>query len=336
MVYYPEKASGMPEYQRYQYQAAMRSGDNHLGASLARVRCAFIQFGAENIGGDGTLTSQKLRAINSPLYLLRATVYSIQTLVGDAFILYRLYLVWNGNGFLFYPLVMTFLGSFATAVGSLQDMARWHHDTVLKPIFEPQQEAWVISFLVLTLFTNTCATALIAGRIWWVPLRTTQMTIPGAQCDMTPTRVAIMESGAIYSISLIVLMGLYLKGSYAQNVVFDAMPQVIGIVFSLVIVRVALGVGRAYSIKSQSAQIQQLNLSVNGMLESQKGTLMTNPMESWHSRSTQMFKEGGEKEFIACEVEVIQSSDTDSMGGDSGQTNSDHGHALVLVDRYIA
>lgn len=38
------------------------------------------------MGGDGALTSQKLRAINSPLYLLRATVYSIQTLVGDAFI----------------------------------------------------------------------------------------------------------------------------------------------------------------------------------------------------------------------------------------------------------
>ncbi|KAF5319532.1 hypothetical protein D9619_008334 [Psilocybe cf. subviscida] len=324
----------------------------HLGTSLARLLCAFIETGVERNDGI-TLDYQKLIDVNTPANILRIVVYEIQTLVGDAFIIYRLHLVWNGNKFLLYPLVLASIASLVAAVGSVQAVARSHTESTSKPILGLNQGAWVVLFFALTVFTNISASgssafiiskedaederpprlALIAGRIWWVPLNVTQMTMPGAQCDWGHTRLAILESGALYGISLIVLMALYIKGLYPQNVVLDAMPQVIGIAFSLIIARVVLGVSRANAIKSQSAQIQQLNLSVKNMLESQKSTLKTQGMESWHSGSTQMFKEGRENEFIACEVEVIQSNDTESVGGESGQIYSDRSHALMGADR---
>ena len=51
----------------------------------------------------------------------------------------------------------------------------------------------------------------------------------------------IIESGMIYSACLIILLSLYLSGSFAQYIVLDGVTQVIGIVFSLIIVRVGLG-----------------------------------------------------------------------------------------------
>lgn len=71
----------------------------------------------------------------------------------------------------------------------------------------------------------TSPVALIAGRIWWVPLRVTQ--IQGSNGNLGRTPIAIMESGAIYSISLIILMVLYVRHTYAQNIVLDSMIQII-------------------------------------------------------------------------------------------------------------
>jgi hypothetical protein len=66
---------------------------------------------------------------------------------------------------------------------------------------------------------------LIAGRIWWVPLKVTR--IQGSNGNLGPTPIAIMESGAICTISLIILMVLYVNHTYAQNIVLDSMIQII-------------------------------------------------------------------------------------------------------------
>lgn len=42
-----------------------------------------------------------------------------------------------------------------------------------------------------------------------------------------PAAVVIIESGAIYSFCLILLLSLYLSGSYAQYILLDAVTQVV-------------------------------------------------------------------------------------------------------------
>lgn len=220
-----------------------------------------------------------------------------------------------------------------------------------------KQGGWVISFFALTLLINASATgkvsfkrnrndltlsvALIAGRIWWVPLRVTQ--IQGENGNLGPTSIAIMESGAIYSISLITLMVLYVKHTYAQNIVLDSMIQIIvrsifgnlvnamvrltihqGIAFSLVIVRVALGLARAGAIKPQSMQIQQLNMSMKSMVERQNAKAR-NPEGLWKSGDSPMVMDVGKDDFITCAVEVVQARDmdADSATVDSSSERSD-------------
>jgi hypothetical protein len=114
--------------------------------------------------------------------------------------------------------------------------------------------------------------ALIAGRIVWL-----QRGIDnhygfggGRRSNFGPTLTVIVESGAIYSICLTVVIALYyLYGLTEQNVAVRAMPQVMvsiflksggtvlaysfgqGIIFSFIIVRVASRVS-SESIESHS------------------------------------------------------------------------------------
>ncbi|KAF9005456.1 hypothetical protein BDQ17DRAFT_1303828 [Cyathus striatus] len=203
----------------------------HIGVDLRRMLDAFLNF-ADTKGGPIGYLSQ----VDVPIYVLKSTAYAMQTLVGDAFILYRLYLVWNGDKRVVLPILVCFIASIGVGIGALQAFARAAPD---EPVFITQLQDWIVSFFSLTLFTNFSSTSLIAMRIWWNH-RKMSGVVSGR--SLVPAAVVIIESGAIYSACLVILLSLYLSGSFAQYIVLDAVTQVIGVVFSLVIVRVALGI----------------------------------------------------------------------------------------------
>lgn len=68
----------------------------------------------------------------------------------------------------------------------------------------------------------------IASRIWWVSRRINRMTsTTGRSSTLGRAGSIIIESGAMYSSCLVLLIALYLCGSYAQFVVLNAMTQVV-------------------------------------------------------------------------------------------------------------
>jgi len=179
----------------------------------------------------------------------------MQTLVGDAFIIYRLNLVWNGNRLVVYPILTCFIGSIGVAIGALQEVGRASLDT---SVFMTSVSHWLVSIFTLTLFTNLSSTTLIAFRIWWTHRKIKDLAVVRSGQGILPAMVIIIESGSIYSACLVILLSLYLLGSYAQYIVLDAVTQIIGVVFSLVIVRVALGI----SSESTSNQIKMTTFRV--------------------------------------------------------------------------
>ncbi|KAF9228998.1 hypothetical protein BS17DRAFT_772871 [Gyrodon lividus] len=198
----------------------------HVAADIQRLLEGFIYNPDPNA---------YLSQVNTPLYSLKSTAYAAQTLVGDGFVLYRLYLVWNGDKRVVLPIAICFVASIGVGIGALQGFAR---ASPTAPIFITELHDWVVSFFSLTLFTNLSCTSLIASRILWVNRRT-NIAVSGR--NVVTAAVVIIESGAIYSCCLIILLSLYLSNSFAQYIMLDAVTQVIGVVFSLIIVRVGLG-----------------------------------------------------------------------------------------------
>ncbi|KAJ7078381.1 hypothetical protein C8R43DRAFT_353872 [Mycena crocata] len=197
----------------------------HVGTDFRRTMDAFLH-------------GKSLAAVNTPIYVLKSTAYAMQTLVGDGFMLFRVYLVWNADKRVCLPILVCFIASIGTVIGALQGFARV---SASDPVFVSELHNWIVSFFSLTLFTNFSCTALIAVRIWYI---NRQVTKAGAVWGrrLGQSIIIIVESGAIYSACLIILLSLYLSGSYAQYILLDAVVQVVGVVFSLVIVRVGLGV----------------------------------------------------------------------------------------------
>lgn len=199
----------------------------HLVCDLARVLDAFLRHTGSS--------ADYLIAVNNKLYILKTASYFIQTLVGDGFIIYRLYWVWQRDKRIVSPFLVCFLASFGVGIALLYVFS---HATPTEQVFK--LERFVISFFVLTLFTNLCCTCLIASRIWWKTRQITKTVTVRGRTAMS-AMVVIVESGAIYSTCLVILLILYEIDSYAQYFFLDALNHIIGIVFSMIIVRIGLG-----------------------------------------------------------------------------------------------
>ncbi|KAF5312087.1 hypothetical protein D9619_003864 [Psilocybe cf. subviscida] len=149
-----------------------------------------------------------------------------------------------------YYLVITFLGSVVTAIGSLHQDAVSNENQSAR--YSPRQEVWDSAFPPLTLFTNGYATALIAARIWYFRRRERAPLNYTVSLSLGRTAAIVIESGAIYSATLIPFIALYQVKNNGGDILFNCIPQVIGIVFSLIVVRVAAGVSHGGLLRKQN------------------------------------------------------------------------------------
>ncbi|RDB26826.1 hypothetical protein Hypma_005347 [Hypsizygus marmoreus] len=183
-----------------------------------------------------------------------STIYVAQTLLGDSVVLLRCYLVWGSRlAVVAFPFLLL-LGSTVTGIGILYSFARVVPQA---EIFVVELSQWIVAFFSMTLATNIIctgtppasfpgslaipklATALVAYRIWSI----NRTSISFSEHSLRPIMLLVIESGAIYSATLTALLILYKTESWFQYVLLDAVsPIVVRLVFSMVIVRIGLGI----------------------------------------------------------------------------------------------
>ncbi|KAM5538492.1 hypothetical protein V8D89_007825 [Ganoderma adspersum] len=202
----------------------------HVATNFSRIILAFIVH-ANDVGGPAAFFNQ----LSNFTQLFGSTLYVIQTLLGDAMVLYRCYLVWEKKLFIIgFPFVLL-LGSTATGVGIL-----YSFDKVVPQasIFVVQLNHWITAFFSMTFATNVICTALVAYRIWMI----NRSHLAFRHRKLRPIMLLIVESGAVYSATLLALLILYNVDSWFQYVVLDAVSPTVGIVFSVIMLRIATGV----------------------------------------------------------------------------------------------
>ncbi|KLO12060.1 hypothetical protein SCHPADRAFT_441469 [Schizopora paradoxa] len=197
----------------------------HLATDMQRILNAFIRHRDDPVA--------YLNSVSDPLYVLKSAFYVMQTLLGDGFVIYRLYIIWGCNKWMVVFPLTCLLGSCVIGIHIVVQMATLSPTT---PVFELKN--WISSFFSLTLFTNFICTALIAFKIWWIG-RSAGQWLKNERASSA--LIMVVESGAIYSASLITLLATYLSGSWSQYILLDGVVQIIGVVFTLIIARIALG-----------------------------------------------------------------------------------------------
>jgi len=200
-----------------------------LGISFARVDDAFIILRNEPGGpiADLTLLSQWKE-------VTRTALTCSYFVLADAVLIYRCWIVWGKNIWIVvFPMVL-FLASATVDVFMVVTMATLDAGD---SIFVTALGDWITAVISLTLAQNIIVTSLIVFRIWKINMSTAS----SAAGSLRPIVSIILESGVIYCASLFIFLMTYVAGSNSQYIMVDCINPMIGITFTLLIVRVGLG-----------------------------------------------------------------------------------------------
>ncbi|KAF9530720.1 hypothetical protein CPB83DRAFT_868422 [Crepidotus variabilis] len=201
---------------------------------------AFIYFNGNPID-DFDQTSYWLNVVSMGCYVA-------QTFVGDAVLLFRCWIVY-GRKWLFIAFPMT-LWLATTACGVMTIYVESTMDTAGKLLNSKSLEPFITSMLCLTLVTNILTTsfglALIVLRIWGIRRNLTGTYTPNS--PLTNLLIVLIESGLMYTLSILILFGLYMASNNGQYGVSNA-----GITFNLIIT----SVDRKESESYNTSTIQQ-------------------------------------------------------------------------------
>ncbi|KAJ7319347.1 hypothetical protein DFH08DRAFT_390918 [Mycena albidolilacea] len=170
--------------------------------------------------------------INIPydqLFYADNMIYVANSGIADGLFIYRCYIIWNRNIYVvILPIIML----------------------VITVVFGVDQALPLAPFFGITLATTVLVAALTAGRIWWIGRQTRAHLKPDVQRRYSNSISVIVESGVIYSVGLLayLILGAIPSTLVAQDPTVDMLAQLVGIVPTLVIVRVGLGL----SLQSES------------------------------------------------------------------------------------
>lgn len=184
----------------------------------------------------GTTPGSVYGAARSPKNVAKTALYVAQTLVGDMTMVYRLFIVWNRSWTVIILPTLTTAGLLAAGVNVVVSFAR---QTPGVDIFTSASGHWIITVFAMTLATNLIVTSLIAYRIWSI----NRMVQGVTRTSIMPIINIILESAGLYTAFLVMTHMAYLAKAPFQFIALDASSPAIGIAFSLIIVRVGLGLG---------------------------------------------------------------------------------------------
>ncbi|EJU05428.1 hypothetical protein DACRYDRAFT_19931 [Dacryopinax primogenitus] len=103
-------------------------------------------------------------------------------------------------------------------------------------IFDPAVKPWIVSSLAISVGQNVIVTSLIVYKILSVNRRATGKS----HGTLGKTAQMLVESGALYVVTVFVYLMTYVANNNAQFFMIDILNPVIGITFSLLVVRVAI------------------------------------------------------------------------------------------------
>ncbi|KAJ8594654.1 hypothetical protein M405DRAFT_850039 [Rhizopogon salebrosus TDB-379] len=204
----------------------------HLIINFVQALEAFI-FQAHTVGADAYYSN-----LSSPLELAKMAFYITQTILADSVILWRCYVLYNKSLSIAIPGCVVLLTNGAIGCYVVWTLSGIHSGSLGSATW------WISSFYTLTMtISNTC-TILIAWRIY-----RTRRFLPGGIARLLPIFIVIVESGALYTLSILVLLVTLLNGSNRQYVVPYAVVPIVGIAFCLIILQVHFHVGDKHPIE---------------------------------------------------------------------------------------
>jgi len=201
----------------------------HLVIHIVRVMEGLILNGNSYPGGPNAWFANAAQWT----FVWENYVYVAQSLVGDMVVIYRCYMVWQSKLIIILPLLL-WCAAFVTGFAGVHAAS-----VATEGVFNGSLAKWITAFWVMALSTNVLTTALLAFRIWWVD-RQSRRFRGHQKSHLLPILRIILDSGVIYSLTLLAGLICFVTETNGQYVTLDMVPPIISLTFYMVIVRTGL------------------------------------------------------------------------------------------------
>ncbi|KAJ7499647.1 hypothetical protein FB451DRAFT_1385335 [Mycena latifolia] len=181
-------------------------------------------------------------------HVLQEGFYIANSVIGDGILIWRMFIVWNRNWWLCAPFLALLTATtgqyfcarpfwtepFSSVCGYIA-IAQLAHFSPVDPVFLAALGHWILSTWSLSLVTQVGATLLIAYRIW-------ADTAWGLKTSSKHANAfwMVVESGAVYSCTTVILLSLYVAKLNCGAIVGGALGQISCIIPTSIIVRIGV------------------------------------------------------------------------------------------------
>ncbi|KAI0750585.1 hypothetical protein BC629DRAFT_1556430 [Irpex lacteus] len=178
-------------------------------------------------------------SVSETTFVIKSTLFNTQTLVLDAVVIYRTWVVWQSDWKVVLFPVIGWLGLLACSIANNVVLATASENP--GDVFAQQTGRWITAVYSMTLVTNLSATSLLAYRIWTINRSTTQWRTTDR---LSPVLRVVIESGALYSLTIIAAIITFALKTPGVYVLLDMISPIISIVYNMIIIRIGLASDR--------------------------------------------------------------------------------------------
>jgi len=232
-----------------------------ISLGLVRGIVAFIDDAGQP---DGPTTY--LMNVTSPLNIAHLMLSCTNSILNDCVIVWRCYHVWGKNYKVIIFPVLLVIATLACGIGqgiSFRTAREGHNE------FNNQIQPWVEAFSLVTLATNVVGTSLIAFRIWSV------LRIRSVGPSYSRLLILLIESGMLFSASLVIGLVLYLLRTVSFFIVYAMYCQLSSIIPTMILLLVGL------KLTSNDVHLKMSN-AIEPVMQYSTNTRTTTPSPANH------------------------------------------------------
>jgi len=196
----------------------------HIIIDFVRVLKAFL------IQSGPSGANDYLKNLMNPLFLGKNALLHLQITLGDCVNIWRCYVMFNKRILPVAPAMLVTVVSVVCACLILETLAR---STPGSTIFGAATD-WITTYFVLTMVVNVYCTAMIVWRIYAIGRSHSGFKFR----NHVPVIMVIVESGSLYTCSIIAFLCAFLSGSNGQYTALDLVTPLVGIIFCLIILQI--------------------------------------------------------------------------------------------------
>ncbi|KAI0245498.1 hypothetical protein BJV78DRAFT_371084 [Lactifluus subvellereus] len=201
--------------------------------ATGHITTMLVQLSRAYVGAAGTLDGRSQYSLGGalPEHVALEALYITNSLIGDAILIWRLWIIWNRKFWLCLPFIVLCI---ATAVTGYTAVAHIAQLSATGSVFVARVHNWLIATWALSIATQFGATLLISYQVW--------ISIQWNPTGTQPSRRAILgtlvESGALYTVTTIFLLGF--SGTNIGSMFAAALGQISALAPTLIIARTGL------------------------------------------------------------------------------------------------